>query len=91
MGRSRRQNTGWRQNGGAPTGVGARQVVSGVGLLDDVLVDLVPLALRGTPVGRTQTIMKHAHITPWVLIPRRAMDEAHIMRERERAYKCAVD
>lgn len=31
------------------TGVGAGQVVSGVGLLDDVLVDLVPLALGVAP------------------------------------------
>lgn len=31
------------------TGVGSRQVVPGVGLFDDVLVDLVPLALSVTP------------------------------------------
>lgn len=34
---------------GVLTGVGARQVVPGIRLFDDVLVDLVPLTLSVTP------------------------------------------
>lgn len=45
-----REETGG--GGGVLTRVRAGQVVSGVGLFDDVLVDLRPLALRVTPEGR---------------------------------------
>lgn len=38
------------------TGVGARQVVSGVGLFNDVLMDLVPLTLSVAPETRSQKI-----------------------------------
>ena len=43
------------------TGVGTRQVVSGIRLFDDVLMDLVPLALSVTPEterwDKTQTLL----------------------------------
>lgn len=42
------------RRGGVLTRVGAGQVVSGVGLLDDVLVDLVPLALSVAPETERQ-------------------------------------
>ena len=75
------------------TCVGARQVVSGAGLLDEVLVDLVPLALRGTPAGRTHTshsfTMKHVHITLWFLDNSMCDDRLNLMRKR--AYICDME